>query len=216
MSPARKNAIETLKSNSGCEIIIVNPSNLETFNNQSYPIHESYEKLSLTHRSDYLRAYLMYHYGGGYSDIKPFSFDWRPIFEKLHESEFQFTGSRESQPDHIASADRIIKNSYNLLVTMQRVIFKPKTEFALEWLQRVSLKISEKSDQLKKCDGSYHPRATSYGIHGERLKQSFNSYKYPFEWNELCGRIFHKLCFESIGKFSYDIPAQYFPESLYR
>lgn len=217
MSPSRKNSIEALKRESGCRIELITPENIQDFNQSDFPIHENYEKLSLTHRSDYLRAYLAYHYGGGYSDIKPFSFNWVPIFDSLYQSEYQFTGSRESCVAHIASNDDTIRNSYNSLVTMQRFIFKPKTEFALEWLSKVNAKLSDKSDELKKRDGSYHPKAVKGGVHGiVNFDCSQHNSAYPFGWNEILGMIFHDLCFKNIGKFSYEIPQQYFSEGSYR
>ena len=137
MSDARQNSVLTLRRRSGCNVTVVTPENISEFNSLTRPIHRYYEKLSLTHRSDYLRSYLLYHYGGGYSDIKPFDYDWTPFFNKLKNSKYSFTGARETSPLHIASDDQNIINSYHKLVTMQRLIFKPRTEFALNWLDKV-------------------------------------------------------------------------------
>lgn len=50
-----------------------------------YPLHKAFEFLSAVHKSDYLRSYLLYHYGGGYSDVKHFHYDMLPFFKQLEE-----------------------------------------------------------------------------------------------------------------------------------
>nr|BAJ93350.1 predicted protein [Hordeum vulgare subsp. vulgare] len=47
------------------------------------PIHKAYQYLSGTHQSDYARAYLMYYFGGGYTDTKHTHIDWNPYFKQL-------------------------------------------------------------------------------------------------------------------------------------
>lgn len=51
-------------------MILVTPENVADFIVEGSPFHPIYEHLSLVHRSDYLRAYLMYHHGGAYTDLK--------------------------------------------------------------------------------------------------------------------------------------------------
>lgn len=50
------------------------------------PFHPGFYHLSPTHRSDYVRGYLMNYYGGGYADIKHMEFDWYPYFKQLEDS----------------------------------------------------------------------------------------------------------------------------------
>ena len=46
------------------------PANLQDWVVAGHPLHPAYNDLSLVHRSDYLRAYLLHHHGGGYCDLK--------------------------------------------------------------------------------------------------------------------------------------------------
>lgn len=48
------------------------------------PLHKAFQYLSPVHKSDYLRAYFMHFYGGGYADIKHIHFNWFAYFEKLY------------------------------------------------------------------------------------------------------------------------------------
>jgi hypothetical protein len=50
------------------------------------PIPPAYPLLTPIHKSDYARAYLMHHYGGGYGDVKHYQFDWRPYLERLEQN----------------------------------------------------------------------------------------------------------------------------------
>lgn len=71
LSPNRKAALESIRaSNPAGDVILVTPENVADFMVEGSPFHPIYEHLSLVHRSDYLRAYLMYHHGGAYTDLK--------------------------------------------------------------------------------------------------------------------------------------------------
>jgi hypothetical protein len=46
-------------------------------------LHTAYPLLSQTHMADYLRAYFMHHYGGGYADIEMQTGSWIESFEAM-------------------------------------------------------------------------------------------------------------------------------------
>ena len=71
----RKRCLESLV-NTECEIELVTPSNLNDWVLPNRRLHAAYENLSAIHRSDYLRAYFMHHYGDGYAGIKLTSASW--------------------------------------------------------------------------------------------------------------------------------------------
>ncbi len=50
------------------------------------PFHSSFKYLATSHKSDFMRIYFLYFYGGGYTDIKHFHFDMGPFFRKLEKS----------------------------------------------------------------------------------------------------------------------------------
>ena len=70
MSDNRKKCFESIIQNSKVGVRLVTKHNLQEYNLADSPIHPAFQYLSATHKSDYLRCYFMYHYGGGYTDIK--------------------------------------------------------------------------------------------------------------------------------------------------
>lgn len=68
---------------STAEVKVINPAVTPYFSVPEEPIHKAFEFLSLIHKSDYLRCYLLYHYGGGYTDVKHLHTDLKPYFKRL-------------------------------------------------------------------------------------------------------------------------------------
>lgn len=206
MSITRKKNLQSIIDNSGCAVTVITPENISTIEQKDNPIHKAYQYLSLTHKSDYLRAYLMYYYGGGYSDIKYVNFNWKPYFDLLENSLFDFIGYSERLPEHIASNKKEIKNFYNNLCGCGHFIFKPKSQFALKWLNRVNFILSEKFDQLKQYPGTYHPRAVFGGVHDPDSTDIYSESKYPLVWNEILGGIIHELMYQNFGSYTTGMP----------
>lgn len=207
MSKERAGCLHVLSENSGAEVQLVNPKNLKDYEVEGDPFHEGYEYLSLTHKSDYLRSYFMYHYGGGYSDIKDYEFDWMPYWGLLEESDKDFIGAPELHRDHIASSDPFVVREFENLATVRYFIFKRKTEFAKLWKEATEKKMDEILYQLKIQDGSYHPRAVSGGnIFDPQGDERSWPDGYPLAWNDLLGQIVHQLQYENLDRFLVEIP----------
>ena len=100
MTHNRTAALSQLRrDNPFLEVVLVSPDNLVEWLIPDSPIHPAYERLSLVHRSDYLRSYLMHHHGGGYADIKRDYGDLTPCFDRLENSNRQWLlGYPESAP----------------------------------------------------------------------------------------------------------------------
>jgi hypothetical protein len=211
MSWERKVSLETLKEKCECDHRLITLENLDEYILEDDPLHEGYQYLSLTHKSDYLRSYFLYHYGGGYSDIKAYDFDWIPYWEELEGSDKDFMGSQEVHESHVASDNFLVRNYFDKLATVRCLIFKSKTEFAKEWKKRTNDKMDEVLDQLKIQDGLYHPRATGAGpgvqagVFGEYGNWPT---EYPVLWNALLGKILHQLQYENLDSFLLGMPNQ--------
>lgn len=203
MSENRKSSMQDIITYCGCQVVLLTQINIKDYILKDYPLHDSYEYLSFTHRSDYLRAYIMYHHGGGYTDIKRNTFDWNPFFEKLKNTDKQFIGYREISSLNIASHYGNIRNRFNELAGNGHYIFKKKTDIAKQLLQSIDEILDRKYDQLKKYPGHYHPRAINGGVF---QSSEFAGSKYPLGWNELLGMNFHRICFNNIDKFLLDMP----------
>jgi len=59
MSTNRRACLNSIVAKSNCEVELVTSDNLGRFVLNHHPLHEAYEFLSYTHRSDYLRCYFM-------------------------------------------------------------------------------------------------------------------------------------------------------------
>lgn len=198
-SRARHRCIYSLLANSKVNIQLVDSTNLSDW--ITSPLHPAYNYLSLTHRADYLRAYFMHHYGGGYSDIKTCLFDWSPYFDLLNTNpDSLMCGYPECRPTDIASDNPLIRAAHSRLPGMGHFIFKPKTLLTLTWLTNVESILSHHLDTLMKFPGTYHPRATSTSYHGHNplLYISFLRKRYPFTWNQLLGSVLHPLSYQTL------------------
>jgi hypothetical protein len=202
MSADRKQCFETIKINSKVSVSLITNDNLKEYELKEYPFHPGFELLSATHKSDYLRSYFMYFYGGGYTDIKRCHYDWNPYFDLLEQSDKTFIGCKQYKPNHIAY--KPYKDFYDQLVGVNCFIFKPKSIVGKLWHIETNSLLDEKLPYLKQHPGTYHHRAIYGGVQGE--PSAFLESKYPIEWNELLGRIFHKLQYENLGSFLYDLP----------
>lgn len=194
MSPSRKESLENLTAKSGCKVQLINPTNLDTFLVPDAPLHEAYQYLSQTHKSDYLRTYFMHFLGGGYSDIKYTTADWNKAFDDLNaDSTMILNGYHEPSPDGVAG-DASVKKHWKELPGNCAYILRPKTEFTQKWYDSLIKKLDDKLQALKKHPAD-NPQSIPHTTPG-----------YPIEWTEILGDIFHPLADNYRGKFLFTTP----------
>jgi glycosyltransferase involved in cell wall biosynthesis len=181
MSKNRKDSLENLKKISGCNIVLVTKDNLDEYILPEHPLHESFKYLSSVHKADYLRTYFMRFHGGGYSDLKRTTGSWIEAFRKLYNSKKWIIGYKEI-PGGVAY--KKYENKWQELLGNGAYICKKDTEFVKEWYSEMIKLLDEKLVLLRK-----NPAKTN--------RDSFESGSgYPIEWNEMLGRIFHKVLYK--------------------
>jgi hypothetical protein len=200
MSANRSRCFDSIIENSQIPVILITESNLNQYIKDE--MHPGFDFLSATHKSDYLRSYFMYNYGGGYSDIKFCDHSWIPYFKKLENSEKFFNSFPEQSSKTVAY--KPAKDYYYKLGGTSQYIFKKNTPFAKRWLDETNAKMDEIYLELVQNPGTYHPRAIKGGVHGE--PGIFLDSKYPLEWNELLGRILHRIQLDYFDQFLLDMP----------
>lgn len=202
MSESRANCLDTILKNANVNVIIVNDENVREFEIKSDPFHIGFDLLSDTDKSNYLRPYFMYHYGGGYTDIKQNYFDWNPYFTKLEQSGKDCIGYREKQSYHVhyEPAQKI----YKKLIGCGSYIHKKGSFLSEQWLTLENKEMDFYYEKLKENHGRYHPRAIFGGILDN--KTDFAGSQYPFRWNHLCSEVWHRAQFENLGRWSFDFP----------
>jgi hypothetical protein len=194
LSSNRLRCLGSIVSCSGVNVEYVNDANLSRW--LVAPLHPAYKFLSLTHRSDYLRAYFMHYHGGGYSDIKQCHFDWSTYFDRLESSDkAMMIGYRERRREDIASLDEKTKDLYHFLPGMGLFIFKPASSLTSAWLGGVNDILDKALPSLQQFPGTYHPRAITGGVHSPALADCirFQGSRYPFSWNALLGGVLHPI-----------------------
>lgn len=202
MSDNRKNSVAAIQENSKVLVKLITEENMHEYEVKEFPIHAGFKHLSATHKSDYMRSYLMYFYGGGYTDIKQCNFNWNPYFDQLEKSDKQFIGYPEKAPFDVGYAPAA--PHFANMAGMCQYIFKPKTDIAKKWLEETKAKMDYILPELEYCPGTYHPRAVKGGAQG--IVGQFQNSTYPLAWTELLGYIFHKVQYENMGKYLLNFP----------
>lgn len=198
MTETRKQCLDQMRQTIGCEVVLITKDTLPSFILPQFPLHEAYTYLSETHKADYLRTYFMHFYGGGYSDIKKQTGNWNDAFEKLRNSDCYITGYREGGEGAIAYQP--VKHAYRDLIGNCAYICKPNTPFTREWYSSMIQLMDTKLDDLKKYPARFPQDCRELGG------------GYPIEWNEMLGRIFHRVCYLFRDKIQYNVPIVMFAD----
>lgn len=197
MSDDRKRCFEQFKKISETKVILITYKNLNNYILDSEPLHPAFKYLSYTHQADYLRTYFMNFYGGGYSDIKMTTGSWKKSFDDLYNSDKWINGYQEIGYNGVAV--NYLKSNWYELIGNAAYICKPQTNLTKEWYNEMLLLLDNKLEKLKKYP-AIHPQDCAEVSRG----------KYPIEWNEMLGRIFHRICYKYKNKLLKTLPTSIF------
>lgn len=188
MPSVRKDAVKSITQYlSGFEIITVTPRNLHQFIDEVRPLHPMYEKLSYVHRSDYLRVYLLWAHGGGYTDIKKPKNNWESVFYEFSSSDTWIAGYPEIVFKMISESEpfgKDLKKMSSKMIGQGAFIARPKNPFLEEWLNEMDRRLDLYAEQLTLNPGN------AYGTNDG----------YPLAWTELLADVLHPLCAKYSGK----------------
>ena len=210
MSQDRIKCLDSIRKNSKCEVVLVTPENLPDYILAEYPLHPAFEYLSLTHRADYLRCYFMYHYGGGYSDIKMIDYNWNEYFAIFDDSTIWAVGYSEIGPEGVAlgssNYNELCKNYFKLIGNGSYIIRK-NTKLTKEWYDDVHSLLNYYYPLLKKF-----PAKSPQDILGKKSsnrifrKLGIGQSQYPFRWTQLLGDIFHPIIYKHTSHVNKTLP----------
>jgi hypothetical protein len=186
MSHDRQECLEYLEHFSDCEIQCIYKDDVASFMVEGQPLHPAYQYLSDTQKADYLRTYLMNFHGGAYCDIKRPSGSWLRAFDDLERSDAWMNGYPEVEGGSVCEPwqDLIGNGGY---------ICKPHTPLTEEWYSAVVAFLDTRLERLKK-----HPASDP--------QDCAEKSSYPIEWNELGGRIFHRVAYKYKEKLLRTVP----------
>jgi hypothetical protein len=191
----RKRNLRTLK-NTGLNVILITPKNLNKYILKDFPLHKGYKYLSETHKSDYLKSYFMNFYGGGHSDIKQIDKSWLNNYNRLKNSNLWGCGYAEKSPSHLGywKNNNEMKKNFYKIIGNGCYLFKSNTPLTNEWYNKTNNKMDMIYEKLKKYPS-------------KNVRQVYTKeYPYPLKWSELAGQIFHPIVFKYNNKLSKDLP----------
>ncbi|SEB67526.1 hypothetical protein SAMN04489844_0819 [Nocardioides exalbidus] len=186
LTPNRADALHQLREeNPTLNVVLVTPGTLSDWVVEDSPLPAAYWDLSLVHRSDFLRCYLMHHHGGAYADIKRDYGDLTPCFDRLgQQPEMWLLGYPERSARDVSDEPGTIYKSLQLhhrrLPANGAFIARPATPLTTEWYAEVSLRLEAYAPRLAKSPGN---------ILGDNVG-------YPVPWGALQGATFQPSCFK--------------------
>jgi hypothetical protein len=208
MSENRHRCYRSIIKNSGIKKIeMITPQNYKNYQVLEHPIHEGFNYLSAVHKSDYLRAYVTYHYGGCWTDVKYIDHDWNKYFDILEKNTDKIgIGCREM----IVRNEEYTFHDKNYIhypcIGMTHFIFKQKTEVFKNYITNIDNRLTEILDELKKYPGDVHPMVCKDNhIHHTSFPDHLRNYNYPLHWMEISGYFFNAQL-PYIDKIMYGMP----------
>ena len=215
MNKNRATSFAYLTANIEVPVLLVTRQNLSQFILAEHPLHPSFEDLSIVHRSDYIRAYLLHHYGGGWHDIKATEVSFKDCWADFSDKNIWMLGRPETQKGAAQiynTAGEFIPDYYDDLISVPTWIGRPYTAFSEELYQGIRAMLDQHQDKLKKYPAK-HPREKYIQpknfIHQLiiRIKHAYsgrNPY-YPLPWT-VFGNVFHPLCLKYKAHIAKTIP----------
>lgn len=196
MSHNRLGCLYNLRTQTDSNIILVTVDNLASFIKPEDPLHEAYHYLSETHKCDYLRVYFMHHYGGGYTDIKSPRRSWAEAFQQMRDDPLKIINGYHEKGEY-AIAYRPAADKWEMLCGNGSYILRPRTALTYAWYRAMLDKMDEKLAELREHPATRVEDAKEWGG------------GYPLEWNEMLGRIFHRVLADFDGFILYSTPKVY-------
>lgn len=195
MGDSRRESLQRIiEDNPEFEVIVVTADNYRDFEVPEHPLHPAYEKLSYVHRSDYLRSYLMYHYGGVYTDIKMLSKPWAGVVSALNQTYLWAAGPGEISSRNVSPASGKLglqqRIHWRSILWQSAFAFKPGTPLAKEWLEEVERRL----DYFSRLLFAHESQDPVWGL----------DEGYPVPWNAIMGQIFSPLCLKYHDKLLID------------
>ena len=196
MSSTRLENLAQLQRVSECNVLLVTKNTLPGYILPDHPLHPAFDYLSETHKADYLRTYFMNFHGGGYSDIKKTTGSWKESFSAMNTTDAWICGYKEVEGG-VAYAPNADK--WREMVGNVAYICKPLTPLTQKWYSEMMVLLDSKLDALRENPSTFPQDCSEVS-------------SYPIGWNELLGRIFHRVSYEYKDKCMNILPTSVFSD----
>lgn len=194
LSPNRKHGLESIKKcNPRSELFLVTPDNLHQFVVPEHPLHPAFELLSYTHRSDYLRAYLLHHHGGAYLDIKEAKEELLPYINIINKDPNIWLMGFPERSNTTGGAMRgrlgwEVRLRFRSLAIHGLLIARPQSPLTQHWLEEIEKRMSALHNQLKLFPGPIYK----------------DKHPYPVQWTYLGSQVLQPLQLKYLPHVSLD------------
>lgn len=177
--------LNTMQNKSGVPLEKMCAKNMIKYQVPEHPIHPGFFYLSAPHKSDYARAYVTYHYGGGYSDIKNCSEDWNKYFDELEKSDKDGIGTRRVENINGKLTTFPKTDSHYNFISVSLFIFKKHSPLLKLWIDYLNKILEKNLDKLKKYPGRVHPYVSADAWRYNWVPDKLIKYPYPLNWVQL-------------------------------
>tara|TARA_Y100000992_G_scaffold31131_1_gene17435 strand:+ start:630 stop:1385 length:756 start_codon:yes stop_codon:yes gene_type:complete len=208
ISDNRLAALNSLIDNIGVPYILITDDNYQSFILHNSPLHEAWNYLSGVHKADYLRCYILHHYGGGYHDIKFRDKDWINQWDSFNDKNIWIKSRKEKRKGWVAydidnPDSKWIQDQYNELGTMGWCICRPNTPYTSELIQKIHSKFDYHLINLKK-----NPSSKQEGYYANKPFDKINDIEnnYPIRWLEILGELYHPLMYKYKEHLCFELP----------
>lgn len=214
MTGNRLLSFNLLVKNIGVPVFLVDHSNLHSLEIKEYPFHRGFKYLSWVHQSDYIRAYLLHHYGGGWHDVKATESNYIRVWDEFIRPDIYIVGKEEIKGGaaKVFDGDKWMPDYYQNLIAVTSWVGRPYTPLSEKLMKKFDDFLEENIDELKKYPAK-HPREralkgkTFLSKTIEKVKNRFTGRQnnYPLEWT-LFGNLFHPVNLEYQENVSRSLP----------
>ncbi len=202
MNSKRQLCYTTMKEHIGVPVILVTPENIKHYVLSGHPLHKAFPYLSVVHQSDYLRAYLMHFWGGGWHDIKATKVSFLNAWAEFENQNVYLVGRQESSKGVVKIHDEKgnwMPDHWQEIVGTSAWVGRAQTPFTNELLIKMEALLDQNFEQLKKYPAK-HPRErklpstnrTQELINRIKNLASGRTHNYPLPWT-VFGNVFQPL-----------------------
>lgn len=154
MSDVRKQCFDSILKNTNVEVVLINEDNFKDYLKNYHPRFDTLSREQF--KADYIRAYMMYHYGGGYSDIKMIDYDWNSYFDELDKSDKDAIGYQELPGGVSFFLPKHIRNKHQMFIGCGHFIFKKGSPLAKQYLNTIHQILDQGDPKRGELSGVFH------------------------------------------------------------
>lgn len=185
LTPNRIKHLNILQKTCGVPLQKISTDNIVDFEVPEDPINPGFYYLNASHKSDYARAYVTYHHGGGYTDVKNCPENWNKYFDELEKSDKDGIGTRQVENvNGKLTPFSTTDDRYNF-INASLFIFKKHSPLLKWWLDYINKTINENIEQLKQYPGTVHPYVSADAWRYGWVPEHLIKYQYPLDWMKL-------------------------------